>query len=138
MIPGSYFGMIVFAVETGASGFSYKNHPELYHWTDLFQIWVFQTVSLFNYYFVSHLAIDRIRILINYLPSHLRSPKKYHLTTRVACHPTPKEILYRVFSICHHKLRKICSLSITTWSSVLPWVYNEQAEETCNLELVYI
>jgi len=27
MIPGGYFGCIIFAVEARISGFSYKNHP---------------------------------------------------------------------------------------------------------------
>lgn len=31
MIPGCYFGCIIFAVEARISGFSYRNHPELYH-----------------------------------------------------------------------------------------------------------
>lgn len=101
-------------------------------------VWVLQTFSLFNYYFASHLVNHRIRILINYLPTHPRSPQKYHPTPRVACYPIPTEILYRVFSIVHHKQGKTGSLSTTTWSSVLPWVYSEQVEETYNPELIYI
>jgi len=61
MIPGSFFGVIIFAVETKTSGFSYKNHRELYFWYVIpvyvclsfksnLRIWVDKMKSKFKWY----------------------------------------------------------------------------------------